>query len=162
MTDTNLATLRELVGECRDVLENELCELIEELGPTLVEETRALASASRDQARRNACLQLQVGLQNDWIKLTPVFRDELTRRAEPVKSGEGLAGSPGRRGRGESADSQQRRNGRQLAMRDVVDRVQPPAVRKPTPWSVGYPFSSCATSCLTATTVPRGLGMRMP
>ena len=89
MTDTNLATLRELVGECRKLLENDLCDLVEELGPTLADETRALAAnTSRDHARRNACLRLHNALHGDWIKLTPVFRDALARRAAPVKSGE--------------------------------------------------------------------------
>lgn len=88
MTDTPLAALRELVGECRALLENDLCDLIAELGPTLVDEARALANASRDQARRNACLQLLAALQNDWIKLTPVFRDALARRAQAAKPGE--------------------------------------------------------------------------
>jgi hypothetical protein len=88
MTDTNLTTLRELVGECRELLENDLCDLIEELGPTLVDETRTLANDSRDQAKRKTCLQLRVDLQSDWSKLTPVFRDALARRAEPVKPNE--------------------------------------------------------------------------
>ena len=90
MTDTNPAALRELVGECRKILENDLCDLIEELGPTLADEARALAHASQDPARRNTCLQLRTDLQNDWIKLAPIFRGALARRAEPVKPGESL------------------------------------------------------------------------
>lgn len=121
MTDTNQATLRKLVDECRELLENELCDLIEELGPTLVEETRALANASQDIARRNACLRLQTALQSDWIKLTPVFRDALARRGEPVK--------PDERHRQDAQDLASLRilsddeMAVQLAMREIVDRV---------------------------------------
>ncbi len=86
MTDANLTTFRELVSGCRKLLENELCELIEELGPTLVEETRALAKGSRDIARRNDCLRLLNALTKDWSKLMPVFRDKLAQRAGPAKS----------------------------------------------------------------------------
>ena len=94
MTDINPAVLQELVGECRKVLENDLCDLIAELGPTLVDEARALANSSRDQARRNACLQLHASLHGDWIKLAPAFRDALVRRAGPVKAGETLRQDP--------------------------------------------------------------------
>ena len=121
MTDTNQATLRELVDECRELLENELCDLIEELGPTLVEETRALANASQDIARRNACLRLLTALQGDWIKLMPAFRDALARRGEPVK--------PDERHRQDAEDVANLRilsndeMAVQLAMREIVDRV---------------------------------------
>ena len=122
MTDTNPATLRELVGECRKLLENDLCDLVEELGPTLAEETRTLAAnTSRDQARRNACLRLHAGLKGDWIKLTPMFRDALARRAEPVK--------PDERYRRDAQDVENLQIlgddelAAQIAMREVVDRV---------------------------------------
>jgi hypothetical protein len=121
MTDTNMATLRELVGECRKLLENDLCDLIEELGPTLAEETRTLANTSRDQAKRKVCLQLRVDLQSDWSKLTPVFRDALARRAEPVKPSE----RP-RQDDQDLANLQILGNDElavQMIMREVVDRV---------------------------------------
>jgi hypothetical protein len=121
MTDTNLDALREIVGECRKLLENDLCDLVEELGPTLVEETRTLASTSRDQAGRKACLQLRVDLQSDWIKLTPVFRDALARRDGPVKPSE----RP-RQNDEDLASLQILGNDElavQMAMREVVDHV---------------------------------------
>jgi hypothetical protein len=121
MTDINPAKLQELVGECRKLLENDLCDLIEELGPTLIDETRALANASRDQAKRKTCLQLHTGLQNDWGKLTPVFREALARRARPAKPGEML-----RQDVQDLANLQILGNDEltaQMAMREVVDRV---------------------------------------
>ncbi|MDA8254766.1 MAG: DUF1631 family protein [Betaproteobacteria bacterium] len=121
MTDTNQATLRELVGECRELLETELCDLIEELGPTLIEEARALANASADLDKRNACLRLQTALLNSWIRLTPAFRDALTRRGEPA--------TPDDRRRQEAQEAASLRilsddeMAVQLAMRQTVDRV---------------------------------------
>jgi hypothetical protein len=87
MTDTNLATLRDLVGECRGMLENDLCELIEELGSVLADEARALANASADPGKRNDCMQLHMGLQRNWANLSPAIRKSLAQRAEPAKSG---------------------------------------------------------------------------
>lgn len=121
MTDINLATLRELVDECREVLENDLCDLIEELGPTLADETRALANASQDKARRNTCLRLQTALQSDWTRLTPAFRDALARRGEPAK--------PEDRYRQDAEDLANLRilsddeMAVQLAMNEIVERV---------------------------------------
>ncbi len=121
MTDTNPAALRELVDECRQTLENDLCDLISELGPTLVNEARALAQASQDQARRNTCVQLQTDLRNDWIKLTPIFREALRRRAGPAKPGETL-----RRDSTDLANLQILSDAElsaQIAMIEVVERV---------------------------------------
>jgi hypothetical protein len=121
MTDPNQATLRELVGECRELLETELCDLIEELGPTLVEEARALANASADLAKRDACLRLQTALQSDWIKLPPAFRNALARRGEPA--------TPDDRRRQEAEEAANLRilsddeMAVQLAMRQTIDRV---------------------------------------
>lgn len=121
MTDTNQAKLRELVGECRELLETELCDLIEELGPALVEEARALANASPDLAKRDACLRLQTALQNSWTRLTPAFRDALARRGEPA--------TPDDRRRQEAQEAASLRilsddeMAVQLAMRQTVDRV---------------------------------------
>jgi len=121
MTDTNQTTLRELVGECRELLENDLCDLIEELGPTLADELRTLANASQDQAQRKTYLQLRIDLQSDWIKLAPVFRDAMARRVDPVK-----ASDRPREDDQDLASLQILGNDElavQMAMRQVVDRV---------------------------------------
>ncbi|MBK7686159.1 MAG: hypothetical protein IPJ25_09190 [Rhodocyclaceae bacterium] len=80
MTETNLTALRELVQKCRDLSEHELCDLIEELGPTLIGEARELGSTSRLKIKRDAYLHLYGGLQDHWSKLPPLFRDTLTQR----------------------------------------------------------------------------------
>ena len=66
MTEKSAAALHELVGRCRERLEDDLCELVEELGPALVAETSALAEASEDEARRGALLNLQRSLADRW------------------------------------------------------------------------------------------------
>ncbi|NJD33780.1 MAG: DUF1631 domain-containing protein [Betaproteobacteria bacterium] len=103
-------------------MEHDLCDLVEELGPTLAEETRTLAAnTTRDLARRNACLRLYSALQNDWSKLTPAFRDALARRAKPV--------NPGDRRRQEAEDAENLQIlsddelAAQIAMREVIERV---------------------------------------
>ncbi len=121
MTDTNPEELRKLVGECRKLLENDLCDLIEELGPTMLDEASALAGASQDEARRSTCLQLHTDLRNNWIKLAPVFRDALARRAGPVKPGESL-----RQDNRDLASLQilgDDELAAQISMREVVERV---------------------------------------
>ena len=88
MTEINLETLGTLVGECRALLENELCELIEELGTALLDETRVLASATKDRAKRNDYLHLHANVQKDWLKLAPVFRSVFAKRSVSTKPAE--------------------------------------------------------------------------
>lgn len=122
MTDTDLTALRKLVDDCRERLDNDLCEMIEELGPTLIEEARALANASVDEAKSNACKRLHIDLQGNWIKLTPMLRAALARRAEPVKPAE----NP-RQDDQILANLHVLSNDEvvvQIAMREVVDRIK--------------------------------------
>ena len=88
MTEVNLAALQKLVVGCRETLEHDLCELFEELGPTLIAETRELANASRLKIKRDAYLHLLSSLQERWTKFTPLFREALKQRAEPLKASE--------------------------------------------------------------------------
>lgn len=121
MTDTNPDELRKLVGECRKLLETDLCDLIEELGPTLADEARTLAASTRDYAKRGISLQLYSDIQNNWTKLTPEFRDALARRAGPAKPGETL-----RRDTTDAANLQILSDAElvaQIAMVEVVERV---------------------------------------
>jgi hypothetical protein len=122
MTDTtNLDTLRKLVGNCRERLESDLCELIEELGPTLGDEARELANASRDEAKRRDCLSLRNDIQGNWIKLTPVFRDLLARRADTTKPAEGLR--PDTKSQANLHILSDDESALQVAMREIVDRI---------------------------------------
>lgn len=122
MTETNLTALRELVQKCRDLSEHELCDLIEELGPTLIGEARELGSTSRLKIKRDAYLHLYGGLQDHWSKLPPLFRDTLTQRVVPL--------TPGERPQQEMQELahleilSDAELAVQVAVRDVVDRVK--------------------------------------
>ncbi len=82
MTDPNTATIRQLVDDCRERLEKELCELVDELVPALVERVRALAVSTRDEGRRAAIIGLQIDLAGRLKNLAPMLRNALRRRAE--------------------------------------------------------------------------------
>ena len=79
MTEKSAAALHELVGTCRQRLEDDLCELMEELGPALIEEAAALAATSDDEARRSSYLDLRRSLGDRWQALTPALRQALAR-----------------------------------------------------------------------------------
>lgn len=88
MTDADPAALSKLVDRCRELLANELCDLIDEMGPALVQDVQAMAASSRDEAKRTACLHLRIDLQADWRKVAPQLRDALARRVAAGKAGE--------------------------------------------------------------------------
>ena len=78
-------TSERLLRECRDLLEHDLGELIEELGPVIAEEVLALIDATRDEARKTEYLRLRADLQNRWETLTAAYRGELDRQLQDVK-----------------------------------------------------------------------------
>ena len=80
MTVIDKNTSERLLGECRDLLERDLGELIEELGPTIAEEVLGLLDSTRDEARKADYLRLRTDLQNRWGTLTAACRSELTRQ----------------------------------------------------------------------------------
>lgn len=118
MAEKNTAALQELVDGCRKQLERDLCEMVEELGPVLIEETRAQSHASRDDARRRACYNLQRSLDERWPALTPALRQALARHAEH-------AARPGQ-GYEDTENLQILSNSEmdvQLAVREILERI---------------------------------------
>ncbi|MCC7312293.1 MAG: DUF1631 family protein [Sulfuritalea sp.] len=92
MTEKSAAALHELVGTCRQRLEDDLCELMEELGPALIEEAAALAATSDDEARRSSYLDLRRSLGDRWQALTPALRQALSLRTGKSPGPEAGAG----------------------------------------------------------------------
>ena len=81
MTETtDPVAIKKVVASSLSMFEKELCELIDELGPALMEEAQALAALAPDQAKRTACLHLRIDLQADWSKVTPRLRATLAQR----------------------------------------------------------------------------------
>lgn len=118
MTEKSAETLRTLVDRCRDQLEGDLCEMVAELGPALIEGARVLVAGTRDDARRHAGINLQFELRNHWAKAAPALKEALARRRKP-------APKPGQN-YGDVENLQivtDDETSIQLAMRGVVDRV---------------------------------------
>ncbi len=88
MTDIDQHTSVRLLRECRDLLEHDLDELIEELAPAIAEEVLALIDSTRDEARKAEYLRLRADLQSRWETLTSAYRKELARQLQPVMVGE--------------------------------------------------------------------------
>jgi len=83
MTEKDAATLAQLVAGCREQMESDLCELVEELGPALIEQ-----AGERDPAERDAAAALRTALQTHWGKVAPALKAGLARRSRQ-------AGPPG-------------------------------------------------------------------
>ena len=118
MTEKTAETLRTLVDRCRDQVEGDLCELVAELGPALIEGARVLVASSRDDARRHACINLQFELRNHWAKAAPALKEALARRRKPApRAGQNYGDVENLQIVTDDETSMQ------LAMRGVVDRV---------------------------------------
>ncbi|MBN8474556.1 DUF1631 family protein [Sulfuritalea sp.] len=118
MTEKIAETLRTLVDRCRDQVEGDLCELVAELGPALIEGARVLVASSRDDARRHACINLQFELRNHWAKAAPALKEALARRRKPApRAGQNYGDVENLQIVTDDETSMQ------LAMRGVVDRV---------------------------------------
>lgn len=85
MTDIDPHISERLLRECRDLLEHDLGELIEELGPVIAEEVLALIDSTRDEARKSEYLHLRTDLKNRWETLTAAFCKALTQQLQPGK-----------------------------------------------------------------------------
>lgn len=85
MTEKDAATLGKLVASCRAQMENDLCELFEEMGPALVQDATARGSAARDHAQRIAASNLKLALPAHWEKVTPVLKAALAARVSKPK-----------------------------------------------------------------------------
>lgn len=118
MTEKTAETLRSLVEGCRNQLDRELCELVEELAPALAQEARELSSSSRDDAKRLAAVTLQFEILDHWAKVTPALKDALAlRHTQATKSGPEFQRSENLHILSDSDTF------RQIAEREIVDRV---------------------------------------
>lgn len=121
MTDIDPHTAERLLRQCRDLLEHDLGELIEELAPVIAEEVLALIDLTRDETRKAEYLRLRTDLQNRWETLTSAYREELARQLQPVAPVE-----TSKRGALDFADLQivnDKDLAEQIVMREFVGRV---------------------------------------
>lgn len=118
MTERDAAALGELVAGCRAQMENDLCELFEELGPVLVQLASARANSSRDRAESRAAAALKLALPTQWGRVASALRANLAARdVHAPKSGYGLTDQENLRLLSAAEESVQ------FAMREVLDRV---------------------------------------
>ncbi|MCM2290175.1 MAG: DUF1631 domain-containing protein, partial [Sulfuritalea sp.] len=90
MTEKDAATLAQLVAGCRQQMESDLCELVEELGPALIQEAGEHAHASRGPAHHIAADTLKRALQDHWGKVAPALKASLAGRSRhAAKPGNG-------------------------------------------------------------------------
>jgi hypothetical protein len=80
MTEKDATTLAKLVAGCRRQMEDDLCELIEELGPALIQDIMARTYPAREPERRIAAATLKLALSTDWGKVTPALKAALAGR----------------------------------------------------------------------------------
>lgn len=118
MPEEDPATIRKLVDDCRQRLSGELCDLLEELGPKLIEEALVLSRDVRDAKKRGIGLGLSQALRERWHELPPRLKDALARNAAQAAR-VGL-GSLDLAGLHVLSDDEQ---AAQLAMREVTERV---------------------------------------
>lgn len=92
MTEKNATTLAKLIAGCREQMESDLCELLEELGPALIKEAGERDHAGQDQPKRVAAATLKRSLQAHWGKVTPALTASLAGRTQlAAKTGYGDA-----------------------------------------------------------------------
>lgn len=119
MTEKDAATLGKLVASCRAQMESDLCELIEELGPALVQEAAARGNTGRDANRRIAASTLKLALPTHWDKVAPALKAALAdRKSQAPKAGP--ADSVDLDALKLLSDAEE---SIQLAVHDVIDRV---------------------------------------
>ncbi|MCK9985146.1 MAG: hypothetical protein AzoDbin1_01618 [Azoarcus sp.] len=118
MTENGATPLGELVAGCRTQMENDLCELFEELGPVLTQVAITRINTSRDRAESRAAASLKLALPTQWGRVASSLRANLAARAvHATKSGYGLTDQENLRLLSAAEESVQ------LAMREVLDRV---------------------------------------
>jgi hypothetical protein len=84
LTGIDQHTSERLLRECRDLLEDDLGEWIDELGPVIAGEVLDLIDSTRDEARKAEYLRLRGDLQNRWETLTAAYRAELARQLQHI------------------------------------------------------------------------------
>lgn len=77
MTEKDAATLTKLVANCREQMANDLCELVEELGPALIQDAIARGKSSHDIPVRIAAGGLRLAVQDHWGKVAPALKAAL-------------------------------------------------------------------------------------
>lgn len=88
MTEKDAATLVKLVAGCREQMESDLCELVEELGPALVQELTARTTPAHEPERRIAASALKLAITAAWSKVAPALKAALAARSTlPAKPG---------------------------------------------------------------------------
>jgi hypothetical protein len=91
MTEKDAATLAKLVAGCREQMESDLCELVEELGPTLIQDIIARSDPAREPERRIAATTLKFALADHWAKVAPALMTALAGRSRTPGGGYGDA-----------------------------------------------------------------------
>ncbi|NMG76260.1 DUF1631 family protein [Aromatoleum diolicum] len=118
MTENDASTLGELVEGCRAQMENDLCELFEELGPLLIQVASTRGTTSRDPAESKAAALLKLALPTQWERVASSLRANLAARTvHAPKSGYGSTDEENLRLLSAAEESVQ------FAMREVLDRV---------------------------------------
>lgn len=92
MTEKDAATLAKLFAGCREQMESDLCELVEEIGPALIQDVTARTTPPRDPKRRIAApVTLKLALAAHWNKVVPALKAGLAQRSRKPGDGSGEA-----------------------------------------------------------------------
>ncbi|MBI5109927.1 MAG: DUF1631 family protein [Rhodocyclales bacterium] len=88
MTEKDAATLSRLVATCREQLDGELVELVDDLGPALIRDVAARTYPAREPERRIAAATLKLALTANWGKVGPALKAALAGRSvKPAQPG---------------------------------------------------------------------------
>lgn len=118
MTERDAATLPDLVAGCRAQMENDLCELFEELGPLVIQAAIERGNTSRDRALSIAAASLNQARPTRWERVASSLRATLAARTvHPLRSEYDSTDQVNLRLLSQAEESVQ------LAMREVLDRV---------------------------------------
>ncbi len=118
MKEKDASTLAKLIAGCRRQMESDLCELVEELGPGLIEDVTARTYPAREPERRISAATLKLALSAHWAKVAPALKAGLAGRT-------GKGGKPGD-GSGEARALKIVNDAEitlQLAAREVLERL---------------------------------------
>lgn len=118
MTDQDEASHGRIVADCRELIEGELCELFDELGPVLTRMAGARAETGHDRRERIAAGFLKQTLPLVWERVTPSLRNRLkARRVDVTQAGYDATGQSKMRLLSREEETVH------LAMREVLERV---------------------------------------
>ncbi|KYC28844.1 conserved protein of unknown function [Sterolibacterium denitrificans] len=84
MTEITSSLAQRLLRDCRELLERDLGEWLDELGPQVAEKLQELADNTRELDKRTEYLRLRDEVQLFWDKLTTAFRGRLAWALEHV------------------------------------------------------------------------------